>query len=227
LRQCVRETILTYPLLAGIGVTAGENMKNRNDEYDREKWLWQTYGLGIMDAKKQQPGRQVRFIHRVWNTGLGKIMTDFAANYPDSFEIGFKYARAHMYSSAKPPFCKSLLKEMQEHIEKFLTICDKYGIKPGFTFFDDCWNRKGVILESPPPIKGRHNGRWAACPQDAERTKENLPKFRAYIQDIIRPHHKDPRVLWWEIFNEPKLQSKNGHKSFSWQLRELGYKWAK
>jgi len=115
LRQCVRETVLTYPLLAGIGVTAGENMKNRNDEYDREKWLWQTYGLGIMDAKKQQPGRQVRFIHRVWNTGLGKIMTDFAANYPDSFEIGFKYARAHMYSSANPPFCKSLLKEMQEH----------------------------------------------------------------------------------------------------------------
>ncbi|MCK4291669.1 MAG: DUF1080 domain-containing protein, partial [Planctomycetes bacterium] len=93
--------------------------------------------------------------------------------------------------------------------------------------FDDCWNRKGVILESPPPIKGRHNGRWAACPQDAERTKENLPKFRAYIQDIIRPHRKDPRVLWWEIFNEPKLQLQNGQKSFSWQLRELGYKWAK
>ncbi len=117
--------------------------------------------------------------------------------------------------------------KMLTHIEKFLTICDKYGIKPGFVFFDDCWNRKGVILESPPPIKGRHNGRWAACPQDAERTKENLPKFRAYIQDIIRPHRKDPRVLWWEIFNEPKLQLQNGQKSFSWQLRELGYKWAK
>jgi hypothetical protein len=115
LRQCVRETVLTYPLLAGIGVTAGENMRNRNDEYDREKWLWKTYGLGILDAKKQQPGREVRFIHRVWNTGLGKIMTDFAANYPDSFEIGFKYARAHMYSSTKPPFCKSLLKEMEPY----------------------------------------------------------------------------------------------------------------
>jgi len=25
LRECVRETVLTYPLLAGIGVTAGEN----------------------------------------------------------------------------------------------------------------------------------------------------------------------------------------------------------
>ncbi|NQT03732.1 MAG: carbohydrate-binding family 6 protein [Planctomycetes bacterium] len=115
LRQCVRETILTYPLLAGIGVTAGENMKNRNDEYDREKWLWNTYGLGIMDAKKRQPNRQVRFIHRVWNTGLGKIMNDFAANYPDPFEISFKYAKAHMYSSTKPPFSRSLLKEMEQY----------------------------------------------------------------------------------------------------------------
>ncbi len=115
LRQCVRETILTYPLLAGIGVTAGENMKNRNDEYDREKWLWKTYGLGIMDAKKLQPNRQVRFIHRVWNTGLDKIMSDFAANYPDPFEISFKYARAHMYSSTKPPFSRSLLKEMEQY----------------------------------------------------------------------------------------------------------------
>jgi len=115
LRQCVRETVLTYPLLAGIGVTAGENMRNRNDEYDREKWLWKTYGMGIMDAKKKQPDRDVKFIHRVWNTGLGRIMTDFAANYPDSFEIGFKYARAHMYSSTKPPFCKSLLKEMEPY----------------------------------------------------------------------------------------------------------------
>jgi len=115
LRQCVRETVLTYPLLAGIGVTAGENMRNRNDEYDREKWLWKTYGLGIMDAKKHQPGREVKFIHRVWNTGLGKIMADFADNYPDSFEVGFKYARAHMYSSTKPPFCKPLLKEMEPY----------------------------------------------------------------------------------------------------------------
>ena len=115
LRQCVRETILTYPDLAGIGVTAGENMRNRNDEYDREKWLWRTYGLGVMDAKKIQPDRTVRFIHRVWNTGLDKIMNDFGAKYPGPFEIGFKYARAHMYSSPKPPFAGGLLKEMQGH----------------------------------------------------------------------------------------------------------------
>ncbi|NQT87963.1 DUF1080 domain-containing protein [bacterium] len=107
-------------------------------------------------------------------------------------------------------------------IEQFLVICDKHGIHPGFVFFDDCWNHKGIVLESPAPVKGRHNGRWAACPQDAQRTPEHLPKLKAYVQDVIRPHRKDSRVLWWEVFNEPKMKS-----AYSAQLRKLGYAWAK
>ena len=53
----MRETLLTYPLLAGIGITAGENMQNRKGEFSKEKWLWKTYGEGIRDAKKLQPDR--------------------------------------------------------------------------------------------------------------------------------------------------------------------------
>lgn len=115
LRESVRELILTYPLLAGIGVTAGENMKDRDDEFAKEKWLWNTYGLGILDAKEQQPDRTVRFIHRVWWTGLEEVMKEFGSKYPDPFEIGFKYARAHMYSSPAPPFAKGLLEEMEPY----------------------------------------------------------------------------------------------------------------
>jgi len=115
LRECTKQLILTYPDLEGIGVTAGENMRNRDDEFDREKWLWQTYGLGVLDAKEKDPDRVVHFIHRVWNSGLEKIMTDFAAHYPDPFTIGFKYARAHLYSSPRPPFADGLLKEMDAY----------------------------------------------------------------------------------------------------------------
>jgi hypothetical protein len=115
LRESVCQTILTYPDLAGIGVTAGENMQNRDDEFSKEKWLWKTYGLGVMDAKEKQPGRHVRFLHRVWQTGLGGIMEDFGAKYPDTFEVGFKYARAHMYSSPDPPFDDQLCQELRKH----------------------------------------------------------------------------------------------------------------
>jgi len=107
------------------------------------------------------------------------------------------------------------------NIEQFLAICQRHAIRPGFVFFDDCWNHKGVTLESPPPVKGRHNGRWAACPQDHQRTEQYLPKLKAYVQDVIRPHRDDRRVLWWEIFNEPKRQA------YSLKLRKLAYDWAK
>ena len=108
------------------------------------------------------------------------------------------------------------------NIEQFLVICQRHGIRPGFTFFDDCHRHEGISLDSPTePVKGYHNGRWAACPQDRERTPENLPKFQAYVQDVIRAHARDERVLWWEIFNEPN------RSEFSANLRRLGYDWAK
>ena len=108
-----------------------------------------------------------------------------------------------------------------ERIEEFLKICDRHGIKPGFVFFDDCWNHVGITIDTLPPVDGRHNGRWAAL-QDAERKDENLPKFKAYVQAVIAPHREDKRVLWWEIYNEPNMGD-----AFSLKLREAGYGWAK
>ncbi|KKL63605.1 hypothetical protein LCGC14_2173430 [marine sediment metagenome] len=109
-----------------------------------------------------------------------------------------------------------------ERIEQFLVICDRHGIKPGFVFFDDCWQHSGITLTQKPPVDGLIGGNWAACPQDVERTDENLPKFKAYVQDVIRAHRTDDRVLWWEIFNEPNMGL-----PYTVKLRKLGYQSAK
>lgn len=105
-------------------------------------------------------------------------------------------------------------------IEQFLVLCDKHSIRPGFTFFDDCWNHKDVALDTPPPVPGRHNGRWAAV-QDADRKDANLPLFRSYVREIVTAHARDKRVLWWEVYNEP-----NRKDPFTRKLCELGYRWA-
>jgi hypothetical protein len=104
--------VLTYPDLTGIGVTAGERMKDRKDEFAKEKWLWSTYGQGVVDARKEDPQRKVRFIHRVWQTSVKDVMQDFGSKYPDPFDIEFKYAHARLYASPTPPFADELLKEM-------------------------------------------------------------------------------------------------------------------
>jgi hypothetical protein len=115
LRKAVKQFVLTYPDLAGIGVTAGENMQDRTDEFDREKWLWKTYGEGITDAKKEQPNREVKFIHRFWQSGVDKIVSDFVVKYPDKIDLSFKYARARMYATTKPKWADEYIEELKKY----------------------------------------------------------------------------------------------------------------
>ncbi len=37
-----------------------------------------------------------------------------------------------------------------DNIEQFLVICDRHGIKPGFTFFDDCHRHDDIFLTNRP-----------------------------------------------------------------------------
>ena len=76
LRKSVRSLFETYPLLAGIGVTAGERMPRLTPD-QKEQWLWKTYGLGVMDAKKVFPDRKIRFIHRYWMSKIPDITKHF------------------------------------------------------------------------------------------------------------------------------------------------------
>lgn len=112
LRKSVKKFLLTYPHVDGIGVTAGERMRDLSFA-EREEWLWDTYVMGILDAKKEQGDREIRFIHRHWNTAVSDIMGHFKG-YDDPFEFSFKYAKAHMYSSPNITFEDFLLEEMPE-----------------------------------------------------------------------------------------------------------------
>jgi hypothetical protein len=120
-RASVRELVLTYPLLAGIGITAGEQMRELKGEFSKEKWLWKTYGEGVRDALKQQPGRQVGLIHRYHQTGQDEILHEFR-DYPGPFELSFKYSVAHMYSIPNPPFIQDVLKNLPPGRKTWLTV---------------------------------------------------------------------------------------------------------
>lgn len=95
-------------------------------------------------------------------------------------------------------------------IGDFLGRADKYGIRTEFVFFDDCWNQPPADLLSPgyrypAPIRGVHNSRWLVCPGDDARSHylEHRARLKAYVQDIVGAHRADPRVAFWEIYNEP------------------------
>lgn len=121
-RASVRETIKTYPLLAGFGVTAGEGMNEKEfNNSTKEKWLWQTYGEGIRDGLKDTPDRKFRLIHRFHQTGLSDIQTAFA-ELPCPLDLSFKYAIAHMYSVPNPSMIKRVLPLLSPELRCWLTV---------------------------------------------------------------------------------------------------------
>ncbi|VGO22467.1 beta-N-acetylhexosaminidase family protein [Pontiella sulfatireligans] len=121
MRESVKQFVLTYPDLKGIGITCGEHMQNKLEGQNAvEKWMWKTYGQGIVDAKAEQPGREVEFIHRTWYSGMDVMMDDFISKYPDPISLGFKYAKARLYSIPNPPFFKE---QLQADCEKYNLSC--------------------------------------------------------------------------------------------------------
>ncbi len=148
-RASVREMVKTYPLLAGMGITAGEGMPHDMDSRLKEKWLWDTYGEGIRDALKAGPKREFNLIHRFHWTAQGDILDAFK-DYPSTFDFSFKYSVAHMYSITKPPFIQPLLEGLAPGRKTWLTVRndDIYT----FRFGDPAYIRD-YIANIPPADK--------------------------------------------------------------------------
>ncbi|MSU27385.1 MAG: carbohydrate-binding family 6 protein [Pedosphaera sp.] len=148
-RASVREMVTTYPLLAGMGITAGEGMPEKMDSKEKERWLWDTYGEGVRDALKENPKREFGMIHRFHWTAQSDILDAFK-DYPGTFEFSFKYSVAHMYSIPKPPFIQPLLENLAPGRKTWLTVRndDIYT----FRFGDPGYARE-YIANIPPADK--------------------------------------------------------------------------
>ncbi len=95
-------------------------------------------------------------------------------------------------------------------IEDFLTRADKYHIKVEFIFFDHAGTSRPAISSRPgtnirPPFNGAHNSSWLQSrgKDVLAHYEENKDTLKAYVQDIVTAHRDDPRIAFWETYNEP------------------------
>jgi hypothetical protein len=155
IRKATRTLIKTYPLLKGIGVTSGENMQ-RQTEDAKEKYMYETYGLGINDALADDPKRTFKLIHRTHQTDVNIIKNNFAGMNPRCpLEFSFKYSVAHMYSATAPKYI---------YEQKFL---DGLGdSRYFFTVREDSW----------------YNLRGGSDPEFTRAYVENMPKYRNHFE---------------------------------------------
>ena len=104
MRTLVRETLLSYPQIAGVGVCSGENDRRELDGTpdSTEHYIFKTYGRAIMDVKEQQPDRKIRFIHRRHGSEADWVRDAFKDYTGGELNTSVKYAVAHIYSSRRP-----------------------------------------------------------------------------------------------------------------------------
>ena len=86
----------------------------------------------------------------------------------------------------------------------FLTIAAKHHIRPVFVLFDSCWDPNPRAGPQHPPIPGIHNSGWVQAP-GATRLADTAQygKLEAYVKDIVGHFANDPRILAWDVWNEP------------------------
>ncbi|MEX2564470.1 MAG: hypothetical protein WD431_00845 [Cyclobacteriaceae bacterium] len=113
-RKSISEMFRTYPDLAGIGLTTGENMHGASFQ-DKEDWAFDTYARAILEVAEEMPDRQFTFIHRQHQAGARDIMNKFQPLLDKKnvdFIFSFKYAQAHLYSAVEQPFHENFIKEI-------------------------------------------------------------------------------------------------------------------
>jgi hypothetical protein len=216
-RASVRELVLTYPLLDGIGITAGEHMEDGSGEFAREKWLWNTYGRGISDALKLDPTHHVRLIHRYHQTSTQDVMDTFK-DYPDTFEMSFKYAIAHMYSIPDPPFIKPALPSITAAHRTWLTVRDDdiYSFRWGNPEF-----ARAFIRNMPPPDKmaGYYMG-----PDGAVWGREFLSKAPEQPRQLVISKRWYSFMLWGRLSYDPDLPDSLFEQTISKRFPEVSAK---
>ncbi|HZF38261.1 MAG TPA: cellulase family glycosylhydrolase [Blastocatellia bacterium] len=100
----------------------------------------------------------------------------------------------------------------RKRIDLFLKIAAKHKIKPLLVLFDSCWDPFPQLGKQREPKPGVHNSGWLQSPgADALRNPAEYPRLEAYVKGVVGAFGKDPRVLGWDVWNEPDNTNNNSY----------------
>ncbi len=92
----------------------------------------------------------------------------------------------------------------RQRLDTFLAIAAKHHIRPLFVLFDSCWDPDPKLGPQHPPIPGVHNSGWVQSPGAAGlEDARQVPRLKGYVQGVIGAFANDPRILGWDLWNEP------------------------
>lgn len=117
-----------------------------------------------------------------------------------SAELGMNLHRVYLHNLLWEQDSTGFL----DRLNTYLTLANKYQIKTMFVLLDDVWHPVPKLGKQPEPLAHVHNSGWVQAPgaeilRDSSRHNELKP----YIQGVVSKFANDPRVVVWDVYNEP------------------------
>lgn len=151
-------------------------------------------------------------------------------------EIGFNAIRVNL------PFVgwQSDRDGLLDRLDRVMGVAAALGIDTVPCLFDDCGfgGAEPVWGPQPDPVPGVHNSRAVASPGRRAVLDASLrPALEAYVRDVLGGFRSDPRVLFWDLYNEPgnrMVFGPSGYTQFGEELErhalslmEQSFAWAR
>ena len=121
-------------------------------------------------------------------------------------------------------------------IDRFLKIADAHEIRPMLVLFDAVWDPNPAAGKQRDPRPHVHNSGWVQSPgrailEDSTRHDE----LEGFVKGVIGRFKDDPRVLAWDMFNEPDNPNTSAYGKLEFaakprralELLRKSYAWAR
>ncbi|MDX3909652.1 MAG: cellulase family glycosylhydrolase [Sphingobium sp.] len=91
-----------------------------------------------------------------------------------------------------------------DRVDQFLEIADRHGIRAMLVLFDSCWDPEPALGPQRAPRDGVHNSGWVQSPgMPVLADGGEHGRLENYVKGVVGRFGQDPRVLAWDIWNEP------------------------
>jgi len=194
LENCVKWIllILLMPVVA-FGQDSRWTAEKANAWYAQQPWL---VGADYI------PSNAINELEMFQATTFDPAINDRELGLAES--IGMNTARVFLQDQLWTQDSAGFLKRLDE----FLAIAAKHHIRPLLVLFDSCWEPYPKLGPQHPPIPGVHNSGWVQSPGLARlRDRSVEPELKAYVVGVVGHFATDPRILGWDVWNEPDNRS--------------------
>ena len=114
--------------------------------------------------------------------------------------LGFNTVRVYLHDLLWQQDANGFL----DRIREYLDIADGHDIRTMFVLFDGVWDPRPALGVQRPPRPGVHNSGWVQSPhRDLLADRSRHGELEAYVKGVIGEFREDPRVIIWDLYNEP------------------------